>query len=117
MPIFTFSEFLKLNEQLSKPVVDRDISEERDELMKQVVELVGGASESGLLIQIGDIVTDFGKVVVKVLINGIENDIELEDGLMKVNSPNGGFLDGVKGSSDKLLNILQGVGDSKLSEM
>lgn len=117
MRIFTFSEFLRVNEQSNDLIIDRDLTEERDQLMKQVVELVGRASEGGLLIQISDINTDLGKVVVKVLINGIENYVELEDDLMKFKSYDGGFLDGVKGDSDKMLNILQGVGDRRLSEM
>jgi hypothetical protein len=115
--MLTFSDFLSLYENINNPIIDRDLSQERDELMKQVVELVGIASESGLTIQITDVVTNLGKVKVKIIINGIENIVELEDNLMKISSPDGGLLDGVKGDCGKIIDVLQGVRTGNLSEI
>ena len=117
MSILSFSDFLNISEDMSKPTVDRDIARERDELMNQVVELVGLGSQSGLTIQIGDINTNLDKVIVKVLINGIDNNIELENGQMKITSTNGGLLDGVKGDPNKVINVLQGIKDGNLAEI
>lgn len=121
MSILFFSEYIKSNissitEDIAAQNITRDIVEDRDELLKQVVELVGSASESGIQIQIGDITTKYNKAIVKVLIGGAEHSFTLEDGMMSIDAPAGGLLDGVKGKPYKVLNILLGIKDGNLSE-
>ena len=121
MSILSFSEYIKEQNSLSEDIgirnMNRDVLRDKDELLKQVVELVGSASESGIQIQIADIITDSGKACVKVLINGVEHDFILKDENMLIKAPDGGFLDGVEGNPDKVLHILLGIKNGSLSEV
>lgn len=121
MSILSFSEYIKEQNSLSEDTgirnMNRDVLREKDELLKQVVELVGSASESGIQIQIADIITDSGKACIKVLIRGDEHNFTLKDGKMLIEAPEGGLLGGVKGNPDKVLHILLGIRDGSLSEV
>lgn len=105
MSILSFSEYIKKSNKVSEDInaqnISRDIVEDKDELLKQVVELVGSASESGIQIQIADITTNLDKACVKVLIRGVEHSFTLQDGKLSIEAPEGGFLDGVKGTPKK----------------
>lgn len=121
MSILSFSEYIKKSNKVSEDInaqnISRDIVEDKDELLKQVVELVGSASESGIQIQIADITANLDKASVKVLIRGVEHSFTLQDGKLSIEAPEGGFLDGVKGTPEKVLHILLGIKDGSLSEI
>ncbi len=114
MKILTFSEYnsKKLSQYESNNIeatsLNKDIATDKERLIQYVDEIAGSASEAGIEIQIiGEEILK-GKPIVKVLINEIEHDFSLEGNLLKINTLDGGMLDNVKGTPDKILNILIG---------
>jgi len=114
MKILTFSEYnsKKLSQYESNNIeatsLNKDIATDKEMLIQYVNEIAGSASEAGIEIQIiGEEILK-GKPIVKVLINEIEHDFSLEGNLLKINTLDGGMLDNVKGTPDKILNILIG---------
>lgn len=114
MKILTFSEYTskKLSQYESSNIeaasMNKDLAFEKEKLIKLLNEIVGSASEAGIEIQIGDEELIKGKLYIKVLINEIEHFFSLEEDLLKVETFDGGMLDNIKGSPDKILNILIG---------
>ena len=114
MKILTFSEYTskKLSQYESSNIeaasMNKDLAFEKEKLIKLLNEIVGSASEAGIEIQIGDEELIKGKLYIKVLINEIEHFFSLEGDLLKVETFDGGMLDNIKGSPDKILNILIG---------
>ena len=114
MKILTFSEYTskKLSQYESSNIeadsMNKDLAFEKEKLIKLINEIVGSASEAGIEIQIGDEELTNGKLFIKVLINEIEHLFSLEGDLLKVETFDGGMLDNIKGSPDKILNILIG---------
>lgn len=114
MKILTFSEYTskKLSQYESSNIeaasMNKDLAFEKEKLIKLLNEIVGSASEAGIEIQIGDEELIKGKLYIKVLINEIEHFFSLEGDLIKVETFDGGMLDNIKGSPDKILNILIG---------
>ena len=114
MKILTFSEYTskKLSQYESSNIeaasMNKDLAFEKEKLIKLINEIVGSASEAGIEIQIGDEELINGKLFIKVLINEIEHLFSLEGDLLKVKTFDGGMLDNIKGSPDKILNILIG---------
>jgi hypothetical protein len=114
MKILKFSEYnsKKLSQYESNNIeatsLNKDIASDKEMLIQYVDEIAGSASEAGIEIQIiGEEILK-GKPIVKVLINEIEHNFSLEGNLLKINTLDGGLLDNVKGTSDKILNILIG---------
>jgi hypothetical protein len=114
MRILTYSEYTskKLSQYESNNIeassMNKDIAEEKEQLIKEINKIVGAASEAGIEIQISDDELIKGKLYIKVLINEIEHYFSLEGNLLKIKTMEGGMLDNVKGNSDKILNILIG---------
>lgn len=114
MKILTFSEYTskKLSQYESSNIeaasMNKDLAFEKEKLIKLINEIVGSASEAGIEIQIGDEELIKGKLFIKVLINEIEHYFSLEGDLLKIETFDGGMLDNIKGSPDKILNILIG---------
>jgi hypothetical protein len=114
MRILTYSEYTskKLSQYESNNIeassMNKDIAEEKEQLIKEINKIVGAASEAGIEIQISDDELIKGKPYIKVLINEIEHYFSLEGNLLKIKTMEGGMLDNVKGNSDKILNILIG---------
>lgn len=114
MKILTFSEYAskKLSQYESSNIeaasMSKDLAFEKEKLIKLLNEITGSASEAGIEIQIGDEELIKGKLYIKVLINEIEHLFSLEGDLLKVETFDGGMLDNIKGSPDKILNILIG---------
>jgi hypothetical protein len=114
MRILTYSEYTskKLSQYESSNIeassMNKDIAEEKEQLIKEINKIVGAASEAGIEIQISDDELIKGKPYIKVLINEIEHYFSLEGNLLKIKTMEGGMLDNVKGNSDKILNILIG---------
>lgn len=114
MKILTFSEYAskKLSQYESSNIeaasMSKDLAFEKEKLIKLLNEITGSASEAGIEIQIGDEELIKGKLFIKVLINEIEHLFSLEGDLLKVETFDGGMLDNIKGSPDKILNILIG---------
>lgn len=114
MRILTYSEYTskKLSQYESSNIeassMNKDIAEEKKQLIKEINKIVGAASEAGIEIQISDDELIKGKPYIKVLINEIEHYFSLEGNLLKIKTMEGGMLDNVKGNSDKILNILIG---------
>ncbi len=114
MKILKFSEYnsKKLSQYESNNIeatsLNKDIANDKEMLIQYVDEIAGSASEAGIEIQIVGEEILKGKPIVKVLINEIEHNFSLEGNLLKINTLDGGLLDNVKGTSDKILNILIG---------
>lgn len=114
MRILTYSEYSskKLSQYESSNIeavsMNKDIAQDKEQLIKEINKIVGAASEAGIEIQISDEELIKGKPYVKVLINQIEHYFSLEGNLLKINTMSGGMLDDVKGKPDKILNILIG---------
>jgi hypothetical protein len=114
MRILTYSEYTskKLSQYESSNIeassMNKDIAEEKEQLIKEINKIVGAASEAGIEIQISDDELIKGKPYIKVFINEIEHYFSLEGNLLKIKTMEGGMLDNVKGNSDKILNILIG---------
>jgi len=114
MKILTFSDYTskKLSQYESSNIeaasMNKDLVFEKENLIKLINEIVGSASEAGIEIQIGNDELIKGKLFIKVLINEIEHLFSLEGDLLKVETFDGGMLDNIKGSPDKILNILIG---------
>ena len=114
MRILTYSEYTskKLSQYESNNIeassMNKDIAEEKEQLIKEINKIVGAASEAGIEIQISDDELIKGKLYIKVLINEIEHYFSLEGNLLKIKTMEGGMLDNVKGNSDNILNILIG---------
>lgn len=114
MKILKFSEYIseKLLQFESKNIeatsMSKDLVYEKDILIKEINKIVGSASEAGIEIQILDEEIKDDNVIINVLINKIEHKFSLEDGKIKINAIDGGFLDNIKGSSEKILNKLIG---------
>lgn len=114
MKILKFSEYnsKKLSQYESNNIeatsLNKDIANDKEMLIQYVDEIAGSASEAGIEIQIVGEEILKGKPILKVLINEIEHNFSLEGNLLKINTLDGGLLDNVKGTSDKILNILIG---------
>jgi hypothetical protein len=120
MSILSFSEYIKgkisITEDIGIQNISRDVIKEKDELLNQVVELVGSTSASGIQIQIEDITTRFDKASIKVLIRGTEHIFSLKNGKLSIEAHGGGILDGATGTPDEVLHMLLGIKDGSLSE-
>ena len=114
MKILKFSEYIseKLpqfeSQNIEATSMSKDSVYEKDRLVKEINKIAGSASEAGIEIQIiGEEIKD-DNVIIHVLINKIEHEFSLENDKIKVNAFDGGMLDNVKGSSEKILNKLIG---------
>jgi hypothetical protein len=114
MKILKFSEYTseKLPQYESRNIeatsMNKDLMLEKEQLLNKINVIVGSASEAGIEIQIlgEEIIND--DLIIKVLINKIEHNFSIEDNLIKVDALDGGLLDNIKASPEKILNILIG---------
>ena len=90
MRILTYSEYTskKLSQYESNNIeassMNKDIAEEKEQLIKEINKIVGAASEAGIEIQISDDELIKGKLYIKVLINEIEHYFSLEGNLFSI---------------------------------
>lgn len=103
-------EFQKESQNISIQDLSPNIVDEKDSLIKKVSFIVSAASQGGIEIQIDSDDVAQGKARVKVLINEIEHIFTLENGLVKVETSDGGVLDDFKGSPEQIVDKLIGFG-------
>ncbi len=101
-------EYQKESQNVMAQDLSQDMIDEKDSLIKKVSYIVSSASEGGIEIQIESDDVDYGKPRVKVLINEVEHIFTLEDGKIKIQTPDGGVLDEFKGTPEEVVNKLIG---------